>query len=340
MKKILYDASIEHGILDVVDRLPGVCALRFGKTLSKIVLRNNILKVFAVAYLAKDYDIVAPDWYGYGRLLSLLMAILHQKKIVFVEFIDYNPANKNALVAFIYNLYIKLILAPSMRRSVLGLHVMTPWEKDRYRQLYRLPENAVRYIRWPIAGWSEPSSTMQAGNGSVFSAGRAACDWDTLFAAARLGKWPLTVVCSKKDLPHVLELNKTVGAKVYSEIAVSEHDQLMAQASVCVICLKESNKSSGHIRLGSCITLGVPSVVTAVKGMDGYLIDGVTGCSVPPNDPEAIFRIVTGLLDDRNFAQKVVENGRNFVASYNKDHYIRRVKAMLMQEPDPSETII
>ena len=67
MKKILYDASIEHGILDVVDRLPGVCALRFGKTLSKIVLRNNILKAFAVAYLAKDYDIVAPDWYGYGR---------------------------------------------------------------------------------------------------------------------------------------------------------------------------------------------------------------------------------------------------------------------------------
>ena len=85
MKKILYDASIEHGILDVVNRLPGVCALRFGKTLSKIVLRNNILKVFAVAYLAKDYDIVAPDWYGYGRLLSLLMAILHQKKIVFVR---------------------------------------------------------------------------------------------------------------------------------------------------------------------------------------------------------------------------------------------------------------
>jgi len=340
MKKILYDAPIEHKILQLVDQLPDVCRLRFGKILSKIILRSNPLKAVATALLAKDYDVVAPHWFKYGRLIVLLLGAANRKKIILIEFIDYNTADKNPLIAFIYDLYIKSILAPCMRRSVLGIQVMTQWEKDRLHSVYNMPESSVRCIRWPIAGWEQLTPTNQAGNGTVFSSGRSACDWDTLFAAARLGRWPLTVVCSKKDLPHVKELNKTVGAAVYSEISVKEHDRLLAEASVCVICLKEANKSSGQIRLGACITLSVPCVVTAVRGMDGYLIDGVTGCSVPPRDAGAICRAVERLIADRRFCNDLLDRGRKHVSSYNKDHYVQKIINLLFQEAGPYESRI
>jgi glycosyltransferase involved in cell wall biosynthesis len=67
--------------------------------------------------------------------------------------------------------------------------------------------------------------------------------------------------------------------------------------------------------------------------MDGYLIDGVTGCSVPQRDPEAICHAVETLLTDSIFSDNLLNNGRKFVASYNKNHYIQKIIALLIQEP-------
>lgn len=332
MNRVLYDTSVEGEILGYVDKLEDVCVRRFGKRLASVLLRHRLLRAIAVAILAKGYDVVAPDWYKYGMLICLFLALAHKKKIVFIEFIDYYLGNKPALVRFVYGIYRKYVLAPCMRRAVLTIHVMTKWERVKVIQSYGLAESAVQWIRWPIGAWGLNVDLPSHYTGGVFSSGRAACDWDTLFAAAQMGKWPLTVVCSRKDMAHVARLNQSVGAQIYSEIPLAEHDRLLASASVCVICLKEVYKSSGQIRLGACIKMGVPTVTSAVKGMDGYLIDGVTSCAVPAGDAEAVCRAVEKLLADRALRDGLVETSRRYVASYTEHDYIAELKKILMQD--------
>jgi glycosyltransferase involved in cell wall biosynthesis len=65
------------------------------------------------------------------------------------------------------------------------------------------------------------------------------------------------------------------------------------------------------------MAVGTPVVCTDVGGMPEYVVEGVTGFVVPPNDPSAIRERVLRILADRDLATKMGRAGNEHVQQYS-----------------------
>jgi len=54
-------------------------------------------------------------------------------------------------------------------------------------------------------------------------------------------------------------------------------------------------------------------VATAVDGTPEVIVDGVTGLTVPPGDPDALAQAIARLLPDRQLSSKLAANGKAWV---------------------------
>lgn len=295
--------------------------------------------VSAVSILGKGraFDYIAPDWYRWGRLAVLINAIRPRPiPVILFEVIDYGAVSRKGLKGTLVRAFVRFLLAPAMRRCVRLLHVMTLAEREKFIQLYGLRGDIVKVIPWPLLGWTKPSGTARDGQVAtayVFSSGRAACDWPTIFRAAQEQPWKLVVVCSRGDLPMVETLNKDVGARVLSEISKAEHDQLLAQATVCVIGLREERKSSGQVRLGAAIELGVPTVASDVAGLKGYLQPDINALAYPPGDSLTLRNQINRLLSDSGLRSSLKESAIASCGGYKKSDYFQLLESAVVNAP-------
>jgi len=284
-------------------------------------------RVLLLLWLGRDFDAVAPNWYRGGRAACVLQAIAgRKKKLILLECIDYSIQGKGAAFRFIHRILAKAVLGPAMRRSVGALQTLTDWERREFIRHYGLSQDTVRTIKWPLAGWLAPPRHGERAERYVFASGRAACDWETIFKAAEIGGWKLKIVCAGKDRERVERLNRDVRAEILSEIPQARHDDMLAQATVYALCLQEQYKSSGQVRLAACISAGVPVVASAVHGLDGYLIDGVTAAVVRPGDAAQLAMRIDALLADPALCAEQAQRAQAHAAGYAKADYFAAVE--------------
>jgi Glycosyl transferases group 1 len=297
----------------------------------RVVLKSGLFRALSILFFGKHHDYIAPNWYEWGRAVVVVNSLMPRPRpIVLFEVIDYGVMARQGGVGLLARLMARYGLGPALRRSVRLLQVMTEAERERFISLYGLDPAVVRCIPWPLLGWTGLPADLDrpaavVGN-YVFSSGRAACDWRNIFAAARGQPWKLVVVCSTSDLEQVRMLNVGVDAQLFTEISKSEHDRMLAHACVCAISLKEERKSSGQVRLGAAVELGVATVATAVDGLKDYLLPGVNAMTVPPADPMALRRAIEHLLADGSFREQLVATARQSCQGYTKADYFRRLR--------------
>src|ERR1700730_1696421 len=191
---------------------------KIGPRFARVLLRVSVLRALLLIWLGRDFPLIAPDWYRYGRLICVLQAILRNRNIVIFECIDIDVWSKGPIIAAAILFIDKYVIGPCMRASVLAVQVMTNWERKIFIERYGLPEDVLHTVPWPLSGWREhdvhtPASATR--DSYVLASGYVSCDWKTLFEAAHFGNWPLVVVCSGKDLPRVPALNKNGRATVF-----------------------------------------------------------------------------------------------------------------------------
>ncbi|MGH6811191.1 MAG: glycosyltransferase [Methylocella sp.] len=326
---------------------------KIGARFARFLLRISVLRALLLIWLGRDFPLIAPDWYRYGRLICVLQAILRNRNIVMFDCIDTDVWKKGPIIAAAILFIDKYVFGPCMRASVLAVHVFTNRERLIFMERYGLPENVLHTVPWPL-GWfnevgfysnrdGEPDTvplplgsdsevhnpTGATRDGYVLSSGRNGCDWKTLFEAAHSGNWPLVVVCSSKDLPRVTALNRNGRAIVFSEIAEVEHKRLVAGAAIYALCLKESSKSAGQVRLTSAIAAGVPVVASDVLGLEGYLIDGVTAIAVEAGHPAALARAIENLMNDPERRYALAVAAQQHAAKFTKHDYFSALRQLL-----------
>lgn len=304
---------------------------KLGPRLARFLLRFSVLRALLLIWLGREFSLIAPDWYRYGRLVCFLQAILGNRNIVIFECIDIDVRSKGPIIAAAILFIYKYVIGPSMRASVVAVQVMTNREQQIFVERYGLPEDVLHTVPWPLSGWFTEvnNSAGAARDGYVLSSGRISCDWKMLFEAARLGNWPLIVVCSSKDLPRVNALNKNRRATVFSEIDVAEHERLFAHAAIYALCLKENLKSNGHTRLAASIAAGVPVVASDVLGLEGYLIDGVTAIAVEAGQPAALARAIENLMKEPERRNALAAAAKKHAAKFSKDYYFSDLRNLL-----------
>ncbi len=274
---------------------------RFNDNTCKIILKNNVLRSLAFLWASRNFSVVMPEWNLYGRTFCIFQALRGKRNVVLLECIDYANLNKSNARAKILKFLTKSFFRPAMSRSVLAMQTMTENERAQFSDRYGVARERIVSIKWPLHYYPivpEPREVSGLPDRYVFSSGRSSCDWPTVISASRLGNWPLLIVCAGKDLELVNTLNSDGHAIVLSDIPESHHNYLMSKAQVNVISLQEKGTSTGHIRLGTSIALNVATVATAVEGLSEYIDHGVNGLSVPVEDPAAMAKAVSDLLND------------------------------------------
>lgn len=328
-RQILCDFWYVRELNDLLCPFEKYAEEKLGPRLAGFLLRISALRALLLVWLGRDFPLIAPDWYRYGRLICVLQAIMRNRNIVIFECIDIDVRSKGPIVAAVILFVYKYVVGPCMRASVLAIQVMTNGERQIFQKRYGLPEEMLHTIRWPLSGWFSRDPVGAKTDGYVLAAGRVSCDWETLFEAAHFGNWPLFVVCSRNDLRRVNALNNNGRATVFSEIAVSELRRLLSGAAIYAICLKESSNSSGQSRLASSIAAGIPVVASDVVGLEGYLIDGVTGVAVAPEDPAALARAIDNLINEPDRRLALAVAAQQYAAKYTKDDYFSALRQLL-----------
>jgi hypothetical protein len=260
-------------------------------------------------------------------ILLLLMRLFRSaRKIVLLDLMRAQPSSP--WKQRVWPHYNRLFLAPTMRRTVIGAHVLSEPERERYSRLYGLPIERLYYIPFPLFRPDVPPLPDVLQIGGVVASGRALCDWELVFAAAEGRTWPLTVICSETDVERVDALNRAGRATRYTELTHVEHDQLVAGADVYVLAVREEATSAGHVRLRAAIENGTPVVATAISGLTGYLEAGVT-LSVPPGDVSALRAAIEELLGRPEERERMAAAARAWASSERSfDHYLASMREM------------
>jgi glycosyltransferase involved in cell wall biosynthesis len=193
----------------------------------------------------------------------------------------------------------------AIRRALLRGHALSRADQERLPRHYGLPPERFVYVPWPLAMDPPKELPQPPSEPLVLSAGRAYCDWPTLFAAARGADWPLTVVSDRKDARHVRRLNEGVEATVLSEIPREDFYALVRRATVSVAAMAEVHTSQGHIRVMDAANNGVPLVVSRTASVADYVEHERTALVVPPGDPAALRAAVDRLLADAELRERL-----------------------------------
>jgi Glycosyl transferases group 1 len=309
---------------------------KIGQRIARFILRFSLLRALLLIWFGRDFTLIAPDWFRYGRLICVLQGILRNRNIVIFECIDAAIWSKGPILGAAILLVYKYIIGPAMRASVVAAQIYTNRERPIFVERFGLSEDVLHMVPWPLSGWDFEfqNSTSTTSGGYVMASGINSCDWETLFAAAQLGNWPLIVVCTGKDLPRVTALNKNARAKVVRLTRAgherrAEHERLVGGATIYALCLQENLRSAGQTRLAIAIAAGVPVVASDVLGMEGSLIDGVTAIAVEAGNPAALARAIETLMNEPERREALTVSARKYAAKFTKQDYFSALRQLV-----------
>lgn len=332
-------ADGRNGGLSVGPATPGVMSVdallheRYPRA-SRFAQRSAFVRGLLWFVAANRVQRIVCTMHARGVVILLLLEALFNARgrVCLVEFIRPAPSGvKERIRELLYQVFFRLVLP----RAVQGVQVMTAWEVDAYARRYGLPTSMFRFIAFPMM--LAPSSLPPAASHPrprVLSSGRAACDWATLLAAARGADWELTVVCPGEDRQLVDRLNRDGQALVLSEVSTAMHERLLRESDAFALVLKEHHASSGQVRLGRAIQAGIPVVATSVRGLQGYLEDGVTGIAVPIGEPAALRTAIDALLAQPQDRERLRHRAFEAMRPRTLRHYMEEIRAFCLPASD------
>ena len=178
-----------------------------------------------------------------GALAALgLVAVFGGARIVVLELIPDRPA-RPGWRRTLKRAWFRAVERPIVRRGMRAGQTLSAAERASLATLYGIPPERLVHVPWALTRTASAEIAPASERTGVVSSGRAACDWETLFAAAEGADWPLTVVCGAADRERVEALNRGGRARVLAEIPRAEHDA-SSPARRCSRCRSSTTASA------------------------------------------------------------------------------------------------
>lgn len=207
---------------------------------------------------------------------------------------------------------IRLLDGPHVRYAVLS-----EGERESFAETWGIPVDRVVFTPFPMTlydHWDEPTHD----GGYLFAGGNSLRDYELLAEAVR--DVDVDVHVASRWVPaHPTE---RLHARTTSH---DEFVELLLGCRAMVLPLERSVRSAGQQTYLNAMVLGKPVVVTDGLGVRDYIVDGVTGVVVPPDDPQALRAALVHLLDPAN-AEHYAEMGRraraDVLTRFMPEHYV------------------
>jgi len=312
---------------------------RLAAPVAAAVRRSAMLRGLALGACARRGDRVALIRRERGTLPALFVcAVAPARSRPFVLELLRRPLPRSRWRRLAHRAWLRAVERPLLRRGLEGAQVMSGFERREYAALYGLDPERLTVVPW---AWREGGdgapAAVEDGASEVFSSGRSACDWPTLFAAAAGRDWRLTVACAEADAADVRELARPVGARVLVEVPWAEHDRELRRARVCVLALADRGVSAGQVRLMAAVEAGVPVVCTELPTLADYVVAGETAEVVPAGDEVALGERVDALLADPARRLALRDAARARAGRWTYADYFARLRELIAPSGVPSE---
>lgn len=142
-----------------------------------------------------------------------------------------------------------------------------------------------------------------------------------------------TLVGDGEEREEILALIGSLGLSDHCRwLGTLSHDQvieLFLESDLFVLgCEIAANGDRDGIPnvLVESLAMGVPAVAPAVSAIPEILLDGETGLTVPPGDPQALSQAMTQLLTDIDLRRRLIDGGVNHVSEkFNNRSLIKRL---------------
>ena len=288
--------------------------------------------------VAKDAERVVCTLSSRGLTLFLLLNAVTGRGCSHLYILEFFRTKRDGSRDRVFDAGFNFLYRFFLRDTLTRAQVATEWEADCYAAEFRLPRARFRFIPRELIRAPGQLPPPKGGDADiVFASGRNACDWETLFAAARGASWVLIVVCSAKDAERVRRLNADGRARMFTEIPGVEHDRLMSEAAVYALVLEEVRGSSGHVRLARAIEAGIPVVASSVMALQGYLEPDVTGVAVEPGNVEALREAIDHLIDNPELRNDLRSRAYEAGRERSLAAFVEQLRQMVFEEPEVLE---
>lgn len=186
------------------------------------------------------------------------------------------------------------LLAKSIVRAADSRHVtwcvLSTAELTSFPQTWGVDPARVRFTPFTHTLWDGADNPDVSSDGYVFAGGNSLRDYDVLLDAVLSTDIPVRIATtwtSDRTGPNV-----TLGPVPHEEFLT-----LLHRASVVVVPLVTTVRSTGQQTYLNAMALGKPTIVTDAPGVRDHIEDGVTGVVVPPRDPAALRNAIEHALD-------------------------------------------
>jgi hypothetical protein len=271
-----------------------------------------------------------------GALTALWLAALTRRgPVILLEMIPNRPPRARWKRA-VAGAWFRLVERPAVRRGMRAGQALSTSETEGLAAVYDLPANRFPHVGWALCRTGQATFPPASERSGALASGRAACDWETLFAAAT-PEWELTVVCSEADREEVEALDAAAGtrARIRSEISRDEHDAEMRRAAVYAMALTEDRLSSGQVRLQTATELGAPVVVSRISTLAGYVVEGETAVQAEVGNAAELRGAVERLLADPRERERLAQAALERARSRTYPDYFRDVGEMVANRLAP-----
>jgi glycosyltransferase involved in cell wall biosynthesis len=140
------------------------------------------------------------------------------------------------------------------------------------------------------------------------------------FLKARHPGATLTVAGIGSEAPHLEALARSLdvdGIRFVGRVEPEEMPRLYAEADIFV---NSSVVDNQPLSVLEALASGLPVVSTGTGDIASMVRDGETGLVIPPDDPAAMAKAVTALLDNPDEARQMARRARNEVEPYTWSH--------------------
>jgi glycosyltransferase involved in cell wall biosynthesis len=211
------------------------------------------------------------------------------------------------LVSFIYTERPSRVFSALRRgyfRSLLSkmdlVVVHSRAEVERYQSIFGQPAGKFVYV--PLAAHFSPTLGLVPSEGdSIVSAGRSNRDYDTLLEVAARLDVPFKIICDSFRTERPVPPNVAILRDCHEE----SYLELLSNARMVVIPLKDEGLSSGQMVLLHSMAFGKAVVVTATPEVADYMESGKTGLTVERGDASSLETAIVKLLDDRELGMSL-----------------------------------
>lgn len=171
-------------------------------------------------------------------------------------------------------------------------------DMDTLWRRFGIPPDRCSYAPFPC---NPQLVGMRTGDeGYVYSAGWAHRDWTTLLCALERTRAP-AILSVGGGLPKV----DSRQIEILSQRSPEEGRRLMANASLVVLALEDTELPSGPIVLLDAMAMGKAVIITDVNGSRDYVKHGVTAWVVPPGNAAAMASAIAHLMKNPALRRRI-----------------------------------